>query len=44
LNADEIFRPNKFAKQEVAKKIAQYGSNIPLISNIVLPTRTNVNV
>jgi len=44
LNAEEIFNANKFARQDVAEKRAEYGKNMPLISNIVLPTRTKVKV
>ena len=44
LKAAEIFKPNKFAKQETLNNTVQYVKNIPFISKILLPTKTNNKV
>jgi hypothetical protein len=40
LNAEEMFNPIIFAKQEVVNSTIQYENVIPLISSIKLPIRT----
>jgi hypothetical protein len=44
LKADEIFKPNTLAKQDVVNNTNQNAKVIPWISRITFPTMTKVKV
>ena len=44
LNADDILRPRRLAKQDVVNRMNQCWNNMPFISRIYDPINTNIMV